>query len=109
MEIYLEVHSKALNWCKMYYGVTSGDFNSKIGSTNVTNLNNIGNFGMGTRNQRGDQLINQLNEGNLYCLNTFSNKLKQKKWTRKGTDGKTRNEIDFILTNNTKIAQTFLY
>lgn len=104
MEIFLEDISKALISRKTHYKVVSGDFNAKIGQKSTTDSDNIGKFGLGIRNQRGDMLINYLNKENLYCLNTFFKKPQQRKWTWESPDGKTKNEIDFILANSRKIC-----
>lgn len=104
METFLEDISKAMDSHNTHYKIISGDFNAKIGQKSATDSNNIGNFGLGVRNQRGDMLINYLSKENLYCLNTFFKKPQQRKWTWKSPDGKIRNEIDFILSNNRKIC-----
>lgn len=104
VETFLEDLSKAMTSQKTHYKIISGDFNGKIGQKSTTDADNVGNFGVGIRNQRGDMLVNYLNKENLYCLNTYFKKPKQRKWTWKSPDGETRNEIDFILSNNRKIC-----
>jgi endonuclease/exonuclease/phosphatase family metal-dependent hydrolase len=45
-------------------------------------------------------LIQFAEEHNLFILNTFYKKPPTAKWTWRSPDGKTKNEIDFILSNS---------
>ena len=65
----------------------------------------IGNFGIGSRNSRGDTLVGFAERNNLRFMNTFFCKRRNRKWTWKSPDGKTKNEIDFILSDNPGIVQ----
>ena len=76
-----------------------GDFNSKIGTKN-DGENAMGPYGTGSRNERGEKLIQFAEEHNLRILNTFYKKPNTSKWTWRSPDGKTKNEIDFILSNS---------
>ncbi|XP_044760870.1 craniofacial development protein 2-like [Coccinella septempunctata] len=104
METFLEDLSKAIDACKTHYTVISGDFNSKIGQKSTTDSDNIGTFGLGTRNHRGEMLVDFLGRERLYCLNTHFKKPPHRKWTWKSPDGKTKNEIDYILADKQKIC-----
>lgn len=82
-----------------------GDFNAKIGKRQPDDTKYIGNFGLGDRNDRGNILANYLDNEKLFCLNTFFQKKDQRKWTWRSPDGRVKNEIDFILSNNKNICR----
>lgn len=52
------------------------------------------------RNKNGKLLVNFAQENNIVILNSKFRKRKSCKWTWISPDGETKNEIDFILTNN---------
>lgn len=104
METFLEDLSKAKCSHQAHFKIISGDFNAKIGQKTTADSDYVGRFGLGVRNHRGDMLINHLNKENLYCLNTLFKKPIQRKWTWKSPDGHTKNEIDYILSNNKNIC-----
>ena len=78
-----------------------GDFNSKIGKGNEEETP-MGPYGIGKRNDRGRRLIQFAEEHNLLILNTFYKKPPSGKWTWRSPDGRTKNEIDFILSDSKK-------
>ncbi|XP_052741056.1 craniofacial development protein 2-like [Bicyclus anynana] len=78
--------------------IVMGDFNAKIGQAK-SGENSIIKYGYGTRNGRGEMLIEFAFENNLPILNTFFKKKDKRKWTWRSPDGSTKNEIDFILSN----------
>ena len=78
-----------------------GDFNSKVGEKKEEEKH-LGPYGIGIRNKRGDRLVQFAQEQDLYILNTFFKKPLSAKWTWKSPDGRTKNEIDFILSNYKK-------
>lgn len=82
-----------------------GDFNAKLGRKLDTDedLECVGRYGSGKRNERGDTLIEFLNENKLYAMNTFFQKRSNRKWTWLSPNGKTRNEIDYILASHKHI------
>lgn len=84
---------------KTQFTIVMGDFNAKIGNINKDNIPNRGNFGLGSPNERGDMLINYLQNENMYCMNTFFKKQIQRRWTWNSPDSRTKNEIDYIITN----------
>lgn len=55
-----------------------------------------GTFGLGNRNPRG-ALVDFLNKEKIYCLNTFYQKHRNRKWTWRSPDNTVKNEIDYIL------------
>ena len=75
-----------------------GDFNSKIGKQVHSNEATVGPYGIGERNECGNRLIQFAEAQNLKTMNSFFNKQPEHKWTWRSPDGKTKNEIDFILT-----------
>ncbi|XP_052740818.1 craniofacial development protein 2-like [Bicyclus anynana] len=79
-----------------------GDFNAKIGQPRKNEGIVMGNFGYGSRSKRGELLISHALEHKLSIVNTFFNKKVHRRWTWISPDGKTKNEIDFILTNFVK-------
>lgn len=64
----------------------------------------IGKHGNGKRSKNGEKLVEFLLENNLTLLNSMFRKKPKNKWTWMSPDGKTRNEIDYIITNK---ASTF--
>ena len=77
-----------------------GDFNAKIGHPKKEENLVLGHYGYGERNERGQKLIDYASEYNLKIMNTFFKKKPNKKWTWMSPDQATKNEIDFIMTNN---------
>lgn len=105
IERFYEDLTKARQMEKAHFVIVMGDFNAKIGERKQGDTDYVGNFGLGERNERGETLTNYLDKENLYCLNTFFKKPKQRKWTWRSPDNKTRNEIDFILSNKKTICR----
>ena len=60
----------------------------------------VGPYGLGHRNERGIRLIKFAQENNLKIANTFYKKKASSRWTWCAPNGRTRNEIDFILCDN---------
>ena len=79
-----------------------GDFNAKIGEGNESCL---GKFTHGTRNERGEDLINFSLTNNLKIVNTLFKKKANQRWTWRSPNHETHNEIDYILTNKHDIMQ----
>ncbi|EFN65839.1 Craniofacial development protein 2, partial [Camponotus floridanus] len=88
---------------KAHFTIMMGDFNAKIGRQTMADTN-IGMFGLGTRNNRGQTLIDFLGREGMYCMNTFFQEKPQKKWTWRSPDGTVKNEIDYILSSNKNIC-----
>ncbi|XP_063626633.1 uncharacterized protein LOC134798200 [Cydia splendana] len=76
-----------------------GDFNAKVGQPKLEEHRITGKHGYGSRNQRGELLINYCLEKNLAIMNTYFMKKSNRKWTWIAPNGRTKNEVDFILTN----------
>ena len=88
---------------KAHYNVIMGDFNAKVGLGDPAK-SCIGPFGLGSRNTRGDSLINFAESRQLKIMNTFFKKRLHICWTWISPNGVPNNEIDYILTDK---PQTF--
>ena len=86
------------------YTVVMGDFNAKVGKKQVGEQA-IGNYGIDSRNARGEMLVEFAERNRLRIMNTFFRKRSNRKWTWKSPNGETRNEIDFILSADPSIVQ----
>lgn len=84
--------------------IIMGDFNAKVG-TNIYGETTIGNYGIGTRNKRGETLVKFAETHSLYITNTFFWNTANKKKTWISPDKNTENEIDFILTDDLDIVK----
>uniref|UniRef100_A0A8D8SHV0 Craniofacial development protein 2 n=1 Tax=Cacopsylla melanoneura TaxID=428564 RepID=A0A8D8SHV0_9HEMI len=78
-----------------------GDFNAKAGKGAVGDV--VGDYGLGTRNERGDRLIQFCMEQNLFVSNTYFKQHPRRLYTwtspKDSMDNIIRNQIDFILIN----------
>ena len=76
-----------------------GDFNAKIGAGHCHEEEKavIGKFGLGERNKRGDNLVDFCISNDLVVGNTLFQQHPRRLYTWQSPDGKTRNQIDFIL------------
>ncbi|XP_047991475.1 craniofacial development protein 2-like [Leguminivora glycinivorella] len=79
--------------------IIMGDFNAKIGKGQPEEKLLIKNHGYGTRNERGETLVKFAFENKLSVLNTYYKKRPSCKWTWRSPNGKIKNEIDYILSN----------
>lgn len=82
--------SEAIEDCPIKTTIIMGDFNAKLG-TKQDSESKIGSCGYGSRNERGDRLVEYLEQENLYAINTFFKKRKNRKWTWISPDGRTKN------------------
>jgi exonuclease III len=78
--------------------VVMGDFNGKVGENKEENL--IGPYGLGSRNDNGDRVVNFCRRHNLFVTNTWYQQKKSARhtWTAPGRDVK--NQIDYVLVDN---------
>ncbi|XP_059051337.1 craniofacial development protein 2-like [Achroia grisella] len=96
--------SKAIhNTSKAFYNIVMGDFNAKVGIQTGSESTAMGPHGFGSRNHRGQMLVNFLEKEGLFLMNSFFKKQPQRKWTWQSPDSMTKNEIDFILTDKKRI------
>ena len=78
--------------------IIAGDFNAKVGSQCVRNT--TGKFGLGERNENGERLIEFCKKLEMNITNTFFEQKEGSRHTWISPDGKTRNQIDYVLVNN---------
>jgi len=76
------------------YTVVTGDWNAVVGETREEN---VGEYGLGSSNKRGEKLIELCRNKKIYVTNTWfcQNKRRRYTWTRPGNTG--RFQIDYIL------------
>lgn len=76
-----------------------GDFNAKIGAGHCHEEEKvaIGKYGLGERNKRGDSLVDFCIGNELVVANTLFQQHPRRLYTWQSPDGKTRNQIDYIL------------
>ena len=77
-----------------------GDFNSKVGKKSHLHEDPVGPYGYGKRNERGERLVQFATEQRMKIVNTFFRKRPSTKWTWRHPNGRTKNEIDFILSDS---------
>ena len=83
---------------KTKYTLLMGDFNAKVGK-NMAGESCVGKFGVGERNDRGELLVNFAEKYNMRVMNSFFQKRAGRKWTWRSPNGTTKNEIDFVLAD----------
>ena len=88
-----------------------GDFNAKVGNDLESN-NAIGKFGLGKANERGERLVDFCNDNELTVTNTLFQQHPRRLYTWISPDGKTRNQIDYILIrrrwrSSVKVTRTY--
>ncbi|XP_042879838.1 craniofacial development protein 2-like [Penaeus japonicus] len=80
--------------------IIQGDWNAKIGYKESTGWEGtIGDFGVGTRNERGIMLLEFAKRHHLVVANTLHNHKLSRRTTWHSPDGVTHNQIDYILVN----------
>ncbi|XP_045492403.1 craniofacial development protein 2-like [Colias croceus] len=102
VEIMYEDVSRGMYTSKTHFNVVMGDFNAKLGKRGDDELR-VGQFGFGQRNPRGQKLADFLEKEGLFMMNSFFQKPNHRKWTWLSPDGRTKNEIDFIMTTKRQI------
>ena len=105
-ELYEQVQTIVNDIPKRDHLFIMGDFNCKLGNLHNTYPNSIGKHTTGNYNPRGEQLAKFCASNNLVVTNTLFQKRKLFTWT--SPDGKTKNQIDFILTRKSTIRQRLL-
>ena len=75
-----------------------GDFNAKVGKEKYEKI--IGTYGLGNRNERGDRLIEFCQHNKLCVVNTWFQQPTRRLYTWNSPGGTTRNQIDYILSND---------
>src|SRR5713101_5189949 len=79
--------------------VIQGDFNAKIGKMKENELNsqNIGRFGLGSRNQNGERMLDFCIQHEFVVMNTCFEQPNRRLYTWVSPGGKYRNQIDYVM------------
>lgn len=99
---------EAFDYCKSEVIFTIGDFNARLGTRENGEDDIMGQFGYGTRNERGRRLIQWLWQHKMTACNSLFKKHPRKKWTWSLPNENllvNKFEIDFILSNKPKMIQ----
>lgn len=88
------------------FKIICGDFNAIVGG-HEEGERSTGRFGLGERNERGQDLVDFCESTDLRVSNTFFKERRGRKWTWKSPNGATLNEIDFFLTRDTSLCRTW--
>ncbi|CAF3582803.1 unnamed protein product [Rotaria socialis] len=75
-----------------------GDFNAKVGDKRIGNT--VGPFGLGNKNDRGDNLVTWCQSHNLVITNTWYKNPPRRLWTWRSPGDRTRNQIDYIMASH---------
>uniref|UniRef100_A0A8D8L8K4 Craniofacial development protein 2 n=1 Tax=Cacopsylla melanoneura TaxID=428564 RepID=A0A8D8L8K4_9HEMI len=78
--------------------VVMGDLNAKVGEEKYKNIS--GQFGLGTRNDRGSRFLEFCEEHKLSIMNTFFKLPKRRLYTWRAPGDTYRNQIDYITINH---------
>ncbi len=92
------------------YLVIMGDWNAVVGEGQEQRA--LGKYGLGTRNERGDKLIEFCKRQDLMVANTWFQQEKRRRYTWKAPGDTARYQIDYILVktryrNSVKNAKTY--
>ena len=79
--------------------IVMGDMNAKVGNEQHSNI--VGKFGLGSKNETGMRLIQFCEENNLILTNTWYQHPARKLYTWKSPGDVRRNQIDYIMINQT--------
>ncbi|XP_075742286.1 uncharacterized protein LOC142796007, partial [Rhipicephalus microplus] len=104
VESFYEDEDLARNMVKLEYPILIGDFNARVGKKHAEHQE-VGDYGIGTRNDKGELLQEFTERNNLRILNTFYRKRERCKWTVRSLNGESKNEVDFILSAHPGIVQ----
>jgi hypothetical protein len=101
-ELYNEVKKLLKITKKEDVSIVMGDFNAKVGAGSVDGV--VGNYGLGSRNERGDKLIEFCIDQNQVITNTWFKLPARRLYTWKhpadSSERILRNQIDFIMINH---------
>ena len=95
---YDELQSKINQLSSNHKYIILGDMNAKVGRDSYSNWTSlVGIYGVGDCNERGERLLQFCAINNLTIVNTLykHNLLRRVTWT--SPDGKTRNQIDYVI------------
>lgn len=81
VEMYEDISSAFHNTTKSHFSVVMGDFNAKVGVEKISE-SKFGPHGYGSKNHRGQKLVNFSEKEGLFLINSYYKKQPQKKiWT----------------------------
>ncbi|KAI8425563.1 hypothetical protein MSG28_011388 [Choristoneura fumiferana] len=83
--------------------ILMGDLNAKIGQRKHTEKTIMGPYCYGIRNHRGDKLIQYAFTNKFKVINTIFKKKTKNLWTWITPDKQHKNQIDYILSNHSKL------
>ena len=86
---------------KTHYNIVTGDFNAKVGPGEIREIC-TGSYGIGTRNRRGNMLVELAERHKLKVMNTFS----RSDWTNNGHGSLQMGQWRTRLTALWRISQT---
>ena len=93
VETFYEDVEKATVENRTHYQFIVADFNAKLGKREEESETSIGNFSFDQRHERGDTLLNFLQQHNLFASNSFFSGKIQRKWTWASADGITKTKL----------------
>ena len=86
----------ALKQCKSTdNNIIQGDFNAKVGKGSEDE--NVGAYGLGQRNARGNHLVDWMKEHDLVIGNTIFCQPSRSLWTWESPSDYIRNQIDYVV------------
>ena len=98
IDSFYEKVDAAMSQCKSQDVVlVMGDFNAKVGEGKEEDI--VGPHGLGTRNERGEMLVNWCKGNDLIITNTWFLNHNRRKYTWVSPNSNTRNQIDYIMIN----------
>ncbi|CAF3762347.1 unnamed protein product [Rotaria sp. Silwood1] len=77
--------------------ILTGDWNAKVGNDNTDWEHVMGKHGYGTRNERGERLLEFAAEHDLFICNTRFQQKPRRKWTWASLDGVYKTVIDLVM------------
>ena len=99
-EFYKDLQQEVSRIPKKDMIILMGDFNAKVGAGDQNTKNVLGMHGIGSRNERGDRLLDFCYANNLCITNTkFKQAKASRRWTWESPDQKTHNLIDYIIVS----------
>jgi hypothetical protein len=94
-ELYDQIETLLLAEKSTDYAVVMGDFNAVVGEGDQDDV--VGKFGLGTRNKRGQMLINFARRRQMVVTNTWYQQPKRRRYTWKQPGDINRYQLDYIL------------
>ena len=80
--------------------IIMADFNGKVGTNGIDIYpRHCGKYGVGTMNDEGERLLNFCAKNNFAVMNTVYKQRKNRLVTWISPDGRTKNQIDYILVS----------